>query len=233
MKSLLLSSCILLILGSISASAQSPSTFSFSPLGLHEVAKIALAVDVPNNLDPTRVWYKKDPGHVFVILERIDTVTQRKQALVWGFYPTHPVSSIFFRRVKSELRNNAGREYNAVIHKQLSTEELQLVQATSLQHAQNAYHLNRYNCYDYALNVFNSVANKSPLPVHKVAFPFAMGHGGSPCGLYQTLQALKSAESSWAPAIAFGCFQAPQNRPSTTSDESAFFNHSTLQNQKQ
>lgn len=124
MKSLLLSSCILLILGSVSASAQATSAFSFSPLDLHEVATIALAVDVPNNLDPTRVWYKKDPGHVFVILERIDTVAQRKQALVWGFYPTHPVSSIFFRRVKSELRNNAGREYNAVIRKKLSTEEL-------------------------------------------------------------------------------------------------------------
>jgi hypothetical protein len=233
MKSFLLYSCILLILRPVSASAQSPSTFSFSPLGLHEVATIALAVDVPNNLDPARVWFKKDPGHVFVILERIDTLAKRKQALVWGFYPTHPVSSIFFRRVKSELRNNAGREYNAVIRKQLSTEELQLVQEKSLQYAQSAYHLNRYNCYDYALNVFNSVASKSPLPVHKVTFPFAMGHGGSPCGLYQTLQALKSAESSWAPAIAFGCFQAPQNRPATTSDESAFFDHSTLQNQKQ
>jgi hypothetical protein len=231
MKSFLLYSCILLTLSPVSASAQSPSTFSFSLLGLHEVATIALAVDVPNNQNPARVWFKKDPGHVFVMLERIDTLAKRKQSLVWGFYPVHPVSSIFFRRVKSELRDNAGREYNAVIRKLISTEELQLVQEKSMQFAESAYHLNRYNCYDYALNVFNSVASKSPLPVHKVVFPFAMGHGGSPCGLYQTLLALKSNASTWAPAIAFGCFQAPQNRQSSTSEEGAFFDHTILQNQ--
>lgn len=187
-----------------------PIAFSFAPLQAQEIIVLSIVADVPDNERPQKIWFKKDPGHVFVLLERIDTFTQQKQALAWGFYPRHPVYSIFFRKVKSELRNNGGHEYNASVSKQLSAEAFYALEQRAIALTQKKYHLNKYNCYDYALELFNGVGEKEPLPPYKVKFPFMLGKGGSPCALYATLQALQEQNTSrWVKAIHFGFFKAP------------------------
>lgn len=193
--------------------AQKTIAFSFEPLHTQEIAVLYLVADVPDNEHPQKVWFKKDPGHVFIILERIDTFTQQKQALTWGFYPRHPISSIFFRKVKSELRDNGGHEYNASIQQQLSAEAFAALEQRAIALTQKKYHLNKYNCYDYALELFNGVVGKELLPSSKVKFPLVLGKGGSPCALYATLQTLQKQNIPMgAKAIHFGCFKAPESQ---------------------
>jgi len=55
------------------------------------------------------------------------------------------------------------------------------------------YNLNKYNCYDYALELYNSIPGTEALPTLKVKFPFKFGRGGSPCGLYKVLKELSSS----------------------------------------
>ncbi len=74
-----------------------------------------------------KVFYKKEPGHVFIILEKKDTLTNQFIAKVWGFYPVRPVSCILFKKTNSVLTDNSKREYNAAITKTLTKEEFNIV----------------------------------------------------------------------------------------------------------
>lgn len=188
------------------------SVLLLRPLTEHEIATLTLAADVPNNQKPAQVWYRKNPGHVLLILERLDTLSGLQSTLSWGFYPRQPISSVFFRKVKSELRDNGGDEYEAKITISLSDSAFIRLQGQSIELAKRSYHLNRYNCYDYALEVFNEVSEGPKLLLQTVKFPLplVMGRGGSPCALYQHLQTLKNA-SCWAEAISFGLFVAPKS----------------------
>ncbi|WP_373549186.1 hypothetical protein [Haliscomenobacter sp.] len=188
------------------------SAILLRPLGEHELVTLTLAADVPNNQKPAQVWYRKNPGHVLLILERLDTLSGLQSTLSWGFYPRQPISSVFFRKVKSELRDNGGDEFEAKITINLNDSSFQHLQKQSIALAKRSYHLNRYNCYDYALEVFNDVIDRPKLLQQTVKFPLplVMGRGGSPCALYQHLQALKT-DSCWAKAISFGPFVAPKS----------------------
>ena len=188
------------------------SALLLRPLGKHEIATLTLAADVPNNQKPAQVWYRKNPGHVLLILERLDTLSRLQSTLSWGFYPRQPISSVFFRKVKSELRDNGGDEYEAKITIKLSDSCFIRLQQQSITLAKRNYHLNLYNCYDYALEVFNAVSEGPKLLQQTVKFPLplVMGRGGSPCALYQHLQTLKN-DPCWAEAISFGLFVAPKS----------------------
>jgi hypothetical protein len=181
----------------------------FQPLREHEVYSITIAADIPDNKRPGKVYYKKEPGHVFIILEQRDTTTSESVAQVWGFYPVRPVSSVFLRTVRCQLNDNGKRTYDARITKRLTAEEFEAVKQQAAALAKKKYNLNKYNCYDYAVELFNSIPGIEKLPVTHVKFPFIFGRGGSPCGLYRDLQKLKTGNSGWAPAIEFGSFSAP------------------------
>jgi len=82
--------------------ANLPERFAvFTPLATHEVYSLTIAADVPDNARPHKVYVKKQPGHVFIILEQKDTMNGTSREQVWGFYPVRPVSSVFLRNVRS------------------------------------------------------------------------------------------------------------------------------------
>lgn len=190
----------------------------FGDLSVNEIYQITIAADVPDNKRPAKVFYKKEPGHVFIILEKKDTITNQSIAKVWGFYPVRPVSTIFFKKTKSVLTDNSKREYNAAITKNISKEDLNTVIIKAAALAEKKYHINQYNCYDYAIEIFNSLPDIEMLPVTHVKFPFIFGKGGSPCGLYADLIKLKSTHSVWASTIRIGNFTAPKNFLSPATD---------------
>jgi hypothetical protein len=72
------------------------------------------------------------------------------------------------------------------------------------------YNINHFNCYDYALQVFNSILDeKNCIPLQHVNFPFIAGRGGSPCGLYKTLTEIKDSGLEVPYSIQFGVQQSP------------------------
>jgi hypothetical protein len=187
---------------SASAAALLKTFEVFGALKPNEVYQITLAADVPDDKRPAKVFYKKEPGHVFIILEQKDTLNGNVVAQSWGFYPKYPVSSLFVRTIKCKLQDNGNRLYDAAITKQLTKEEFETVQLQALLLTAKKYHLNKYNCYDYAVEIFNTVAGEKKIPFVKVKFPFVFGWGSSPCGLYSQLQQLKESGSMKGIAIA-------------------------------
>ena len=169
-----------------------------------------MCAEIPDNQDPRRIHVKKEPGHVFLILSKTDTVSGSKPVYrVFGFYPRRPASSILFKNVNCLILDNGDREYNAFLHKELTAGEFSRILDAAIVFSRRKYNLNKYNCYDYALDVFNSLPGIEKLPVTHVKFPFILGHGSSPCGLYLDLRKLKENCSAWVPNIEFGIFQSP------------------------
>lgn len=176
----------------------------------HSRHSIMICGDVPDNSRPEKVYAKKQPGHVFLILVMHDTVCRYEAVnMVFGFYPRRPASSVFFKNVRCEIVDNSNRAYDVRIQKALSPSEFELILDNAVVLAQKKYNLNQYNCYNYALDVFNALPGIEKLPVSKVRFPFIAGKGGSPCCLYRDLEKLKQEPSVWSSSISFGTFKAP------------------------
>jgi len=182
----------------------------FYPENDNAIYSITLCADIPDNNHPDHVNLGEEPGHVFIILSKTDTSTGGVSIYQsFGFYPHRPVSCLIFKKVRGVIIDNQRREYNASVYKILSAQEFQLVQQKSAKLAKKKYSLNKYNCYDYAIEVFNSIPGIEKMPVSRIKFPFIFGKGGSPCCLYRDLQRLRQGGSSWAQFIQFGMFKSP------------------------
>lgn len=170
--------------------------------------RIILCADVPNNAKPLKVAYHQESGHVFLILQKIpkpgDTIHR-----VFGFYPKKGLPTLFFKTITSRIKDNSDREYDVEISLDLTAEQFDTAIARAQSLANRKYHINKYNCYDYALRVFNSVAGTHQLPSVYVRFPFIFGKGGSPVSVYKDLTRLKAEDAFWKERIRFGEFRAP------------------------
>lgn len=168
---------------------------------------ISLCADVPNNKRPLQVAHYQQCGHVFLILQKIngrDTLSK-----VFGFYPKSGLPVLFFKTIKSRIKDNSKREYDVDLTKELTAEEFNTVLSRSVFHASHPYHINKFNCYDYAVDIFNSIAGNDSIPTTHIRYPFIFGKGGSPCCVYKDLKKLKESNSIWATYIRFGRFTAP------------------------
>lgn len=179
----------------------------FEPLNPQARYSLTLCADIPDNTNPSRVHLKSETGHVYLIFSKI--TGQDSIHNVFGFYPRRPASSLIFKNVRSEILNNGGREYNASVTAELDAVLFSQAIRQAVLLAKKKYNINRYNCYDYALELFNGVTGKEPIPVRHIRFPFIFGRGGSPCGLYADLHSLWMNKSGWAPFIQIGIFSAP------------------------
>jgi hypothetical protein len=179
----------------------------YEPMEQQANYRITLCADLPDNQDPDRLHVKDETGHVFLILSKIipqkETIHQ-----VFGFYPVRPASTILFKNVESELLDNGGREYDASVYRQLRADEF----AQMLHYClgiKKKYNLNKYNCYDFALEVFNSVDHQQKIANRHVRFPMLLGYGGSPCGLYKDLLQMKNENTPLSGNIMIGTRRAP------------------------
>lgn len=179
---------------------------------------LTLAADIPDNNNPGKVHFQKEPGHVFLILTKKDSVSGESQSMVWGFYPRRPVGSLFFKRVKSELRDNGYREYNISITCRLTADGLDSLKSEAVHLSGRKYNLNRFNCYDYAVNLFNAVQKQLNIPVSYMRFPLLLGKGGTPCSLYKDIAELSPSALPAGFTIQTGIFHAPagSNKPLLT-----------------
>ncbi|MEP6712485.1 MAG: hypothetical protein ABJA37_08725 [Ferruginibacter sp.] len=181
----------------------------FYPLDNTAEYSITICADLPDNSNPKCVYKKGEPGHVFLVLSKQNNVTPEAVVIrSFGFYPRLPVTCLI-KQVRSEILDNSDREYDVSLEKKLSKEEFALLLEKCIEFSKKKYNLKRYNCYEYVMEVFNSLPGIETLPVSKVKFPFIFGRGGSPCGLYGDLKKLLLSGSSWVPYIKFGTFKSP------------------------
>lgn len=185
----------------------------FNNDNLDAAYRITLGADVPNNKKPMRLMYNQETGHVFLILQKINTITRDTIHKVFGFYPHKQRLSIFFKReVRSTIKDNSGREHDIGLSRALTQEQFESVLKLAVLYSKKKYNLNNFNCYDYALNIFNSVAGTDTLPVMYRRFAF-FGKGGTPCTIYKYLMQQQS-NSAWSPYILTGNLKAPASTKS-------------------
>jgi len=182
----------------------------FYPIENNAVYSVTVCADLPVNNNPACVFKKGEPGHVFLILYKHNLLTGEVVTRSFGFYPRLPVSCLF-KKTRSKILDNSDPEYDASVEKELTPAEFELLLQKCMECSRKKYNLKKYNCYDYVLEVFNSIPGIEKLPVSYVKFPFIFGRGGSPCGLYRDLKNLVGTDSSWAPNIKFGEFKSPAN----------------------
>ena len=169
---------------------------------------ISLCADVPLNKKPHRVAHKQQTGHVFLILQKVRSIGDTVQR-VFGYYPKKGLSTLLFKKVKSCIKDNSTREYDTKISRMLTKEQFDTVVANCISLARRAYHINKFNCYDYAVYVFNAVSPENPLPLTYVRFPFPFGRGGSPCSVYKDFKKIKESGAFWANRISIETAAAP------------------------
>ncbi len=179
---------------------------------------LTLAADIPDNNNPGKVLFQKEPGHVFLILTKKDTLNGANQSMVWGFYPRRPLPSIFFKRVKSEVRDNSNREYNISLTCRLTAAGLDSLKSAAVALSFRKYDLNRFNCYDYAVSLFNAVQKQMTVPLTYMRFPLVLGKGGTPCSLYKDIIVLAPSDLPVGFTVQAGVFYAPSgsNKPLLT-----------------
>jgi len=183
---------------------------SFNEDSTTGVYHISLCADVPNNKKPFKVAYKQETGHVFLILRKI-TTNNDTISKVFGFYPKGGLQTLLFKKTKSYIKDNSLRDHDVAITKELSREQFDTVLAKSIKLSERKYHMNRYNCYDYAIQIYNSVAGGPKMPLRHIRFPFIFGKGGSPCGVYRDLLILKDSPTYKDASIQFGSLVAPRS----------------------
>ena len=179
----------------------------FYPLGSAEYS-VTVCADLPVNNNPRCVYKKGEPGHVFLILSKRNPLTAEVITRSFGFYPRVAVTFLV-KKVRSKILDNSNRQYDASVEKKLTADEFALILQKCKELSKKKYNLKKYNCYEYVLEVFNSLPGIEKLPVTKVKFPFIFGRGGSPCGLYRDLKKLSANDSAWMPFIKFGLFKSP------------------------
>ncbi len=172
------------------------------------IFEIKLCADVPYDKNPSKVVHKKEPGHVFLIFSQ-SVSHNANVSRVFGYYPVRPATVIFGKNVKSQIRDNSGRVYDAEIAIRVSADLFFALLDSSLTLAVRKYNLNKFNCYDYGIGIFNQAAGIQVVPIQYVKFPFIWGRGGSPSGLYAQLKLLQERDSVWRPHIRFGRLKAP------------------------
>jgi len=169
--------------------------------------RLALCADVPNNKRPLQVAYHQESGHVFLVLQKIVPGTDTLHR-VFGFYPRRGLPTLFFKTISSRIKDNSYREYDVEVSLDITAQHFDTIMAMAVDLAARKYHINKFNCYDYALRIFNAVAGDSTLPAVYVRFPFIFGRGGSPCSVYKDLTRLQSSVF-WGSRIRFGVMRAP------------------------
>lgn len=181
----------------------------FGSIDTNDSYLIALCADVPDNRRPSKPFYKGACGHVFLTLSKISSANDTISTS-FGFYPLHPDFSVFPFWVKSKIGNNSEREYDVKIEKKVNPLEFVVLLETAVRLCAGKYNLKKYNCYDYGLEVFNTVM-KEKLPTHHIRLPLWIGKGGSPCSLYQDLEKMLQSGRTNEAIISFGSFKSPKS----------------------
>ena len=163
----------------------------------NSTCKIAIYSDLPVDGDPTRIfdWQSMSPGHVFIRLEKKNGAAFAKQ--YFGFYPKSGWKvSATTAPIDAKFVDNSTHEYNAYTELNITPAQLQTaIDKIKVIAVRPQYIVDRYNCTDFGLNVWNScVTSNFMLDIPLFHIPGSMvAQSSTPQGLYIKLQQLKNA----------------------------------------
>jgi|GEM_PF-767196 len=168
---------------------------------------IQLCVDLPINSTPNASMNFSggvNAGHTFLIVTKSGggiNVTQ-----CFGFYPqTAPSIWNPFLAIPSVMKDNGDKEINASLMMSIDSKQFDAIKTSAINLSTTPYTLDKSNCTDYALGVFNSVRS-TPLTMQPYVLRqsgIAMANGmssspitvtinNSPQNLYATLSVMKA-----------------------------------------
>ena len=148
---------------------------------------ITLCADIPCDHHSNRIFHHRNNGHVFLIASALQDSSNTVPPVVFGFYPHRPLLALLIKQTRGKVMDNAGRQYEASITSIVCGQTFNTWITAAVQLAHKKYHLNRFNCYDYAIQLFNILQQAPDLPAIQLRFPLWRGFGGTPCALYLQL----------------------------------------------
>src|SRR5688572_27922589 len=151
---------------------------------------ISLCADVPYNKKPHKVAHNQQTGHVFLVLQQPNPINKDTISQVFGFYPEKGLPTLFFKTIKSVIKDNSRREHDVCITRELTEETFNRVVAKSGTTTKTLDHINHCNCPEYALFTFNVVAGKDTMLLTYEQFPFILGSVWSCVASHLDLEAL-------------------------------------------
>jgi hypothetical protein len=168
---------------------------------------IQLCADVPSNGNPDASMTFSGgifAGHTFLVVTKSGGGMSISQS--FGFYPSGSLSAWNpFTPISSVIRDNGNSEINASLTMTINPDQFNVIKNSIVNLSKNPYQLDKSNCSDYAIGVFNSV-RAAPLLVEPYLLRQAgvvMGNGlssppitvpiaNSPQMIYQKLSAMKA-----------------------------------------
>ncbi|WP_431209454.1 hypothetical protein ACQ86N_25185 [Puia sp. P3] len=125
---------------------------------------IELCVDIPVNSSPDMSMNFSggiSSGHTFLVVTKSGNGMNVSQS--FGYYPqTAPSAWDPFSPIPSAIRDNGNDEINASLIMTINNDQFNAVRSAAVNFSAKPYLLDKSNCTDYALSVFN-VARTTPL----------------------------------------------------------------------
>ena len=119
---------------------------------------IQLCADVPSNSNPDvsmNFSGTVNAGHTFLVITKSGSGISVTQS--FGYYPqTAPSAWNPFSSIPSAIKDNRGQEINASITMSIGPDQFNAIRSTAINQSTQPYLLDKSNCTDYALSVFNA-----------------------------------------------------------------------------
>ncbi|MBN7812367.1 hypothetical protein J0A68_15550 [Algoriphagus sp. H41] len=160
---------------------------------------LTILVDQPGAGGDAETWevvgfLDIDPGHAFVKLERLN-VDSTKTTIYVGFYPDKLPNDPNQLETKGELRDDSAHVYE-VSKEYILTKvnfDKALAYIESVESSKKKYHLNDYNCADFAIQTGKAAGENIPdthgtWDVHMPGIVRVQGGGSNPGNLGQDLR---------------------------------------------
>jgi hypothetical protein len=150
---------------------------------------MTICVDIPVDNDPSQSHNGRNPGHVFISLQKENGNSKITKCV--GFYPVYENLSISMQAIASKTKDNGGRGYDAsMTMNNISAEDFQKAQNMAIFLSNVPYDLNEFNCTNYALGIFNSIRD-NPITVPDWN-EYNNNWGATPVGLFKVLSSMQS-----------------------------------------
>jgi len=172
---------------------------------------IQLCVDLPVNSMPNMSMNFSggvNAGHAFLVVTKDGSGSSITQA--FGFYPeTAPSAWNPFLSIPSIIKDNGDKEINGSISMSLNSDQFNSIKSAAIDFCNRPYTLDKSNCTDYALSVFNA-GRRSPITMNPYivsqagivmangmsSVPITVTINNSPQKLYEKLAYMKTSGDS-------------------------------------